>query len=124
MESITTTEQAGNLEEDLLTVADEYDPLKIVLQDEQKEILEKAIDALGYERWEKMLCLAYGLKGEKPHTYKEVAEIMECPKSRIDLRLRGIRVRLKNISFLRDYFAEGKGEIFSVYDEGLKKDIY
>ena len=63
-------------------------------QDAEKAVLNEAVDRLG-EREHKIMVLRFGLKGEKEHTQKEVADMIGISQSYISRLEKKIIVKLK-----------------------------
>ena len=63
-------------------------------QDAEKAVLNEAVDRLG-EREHKIMVLRFGLKGEKEHTLKEVADMIGISQSYISRLEKKIIVKLK-----------------------------
>ena len=63
-------------------------------QDAEKAVLNEAVDGLG-EREHKIMVLRFGLKGEKEHTQKEVADMIGISQSYISRLEKKIIVKLK-----------------------------
>lgn len=63
-------------------------------QDAEKAVLNEAVDRLG-EREHKIMVLRFGLKGEKEHTQKEVADMIGISQSYISRLEKKIILKLK-----------------------------
>lgn len=67
---------------------------KGIEQDAEKTVLNEAVDRLG-EREHKIMVLRFGLKGEKEHTQKEVADMIGISQSYISRLEKKIIAKLK-----------------------------
>ena len=67
---------------------------KGIEQDAEKAVLNEAVDRLN-ERENKIMVLRFGLKGEKEHTQKEVADMIGISQSYISRLEKKIIVKLK-----------------------------
>ncbi|MBE6900137.1 MAG: RNA polymerase sporulation sigma factor SigE [Ruminococcaceae bacterium] len=67
---------------------------KGIEQDAERTVLNEAVDKLG-EREHKIMVLRFGLKGEKEHTQKEVADIIGISQSYISRLEKKIIAKLK-----------------------------